>query len=249
MKRLILFMVAGVILSACAQSGGADLSWTFQWGNQCYGLLFEDDGLTPDIKAAIRDDVQGVLSYNPMTNATFNVLSPKDSQYGAYDGRMTLSNAMLPSGFPLSLYKTVGGINYFDVDINDGSNYMAKVALTNQQNMAISGLSNFLFSAQNMTTGNTTVSEFQQKWWHPLKESVYVPREPDTDSVMRYIAMFGGLYYAYPSILSFETVSDSGKSWFGCKIWTWKKTGAPDALEMDIVYGGGEWRFVPFVDD
>lgn len=249
MKRLILSMVAGAIGNAYAQSGSPDLSWTFQWGNQCYGLLFEDDGLTPDIKAAIRDDVQGGLSYNPVTNATFKVLSPGDSQYGAYDGRMTLSNAMLPSGFPLSLYKAVGGMNYFAVAIVAGSNYVAKIALTNQQNVAISGLSNFLFSVQNMTTGNTTVAEFQQKWWHPLKESVYVPREPDPDSVLGYIAMFGGLYYAYPSILSFETVSDSGKSWFGSKIWTWRKNGARDALEMDVVYGGGEWRFVPFVDD
>ena len=236
-------------IAAHPQTPPDDWSWTFQWGNQHYGLLFEDVGLTPDIKAAIKDDVQGVLSYNPVTSATFNVLSPKDSRYGAYTGRMTLSDAMVPFGFPLALYKVIGGMNYFAVDVAAGSSYAAKIALTNQQNMAISGLSNFLFSVQNMTTGNTTVAEFQQKWWHPIKESVYVPREPDPDSVVGYIAKFGGLYYAYPSILSFETVSDGGKSWFGCKIWTWQKNGARDALEMDIVYGGGEWRFVPFVDD
>jgi len=247
MKRLLVSMFACLVLDTHAQAPSPNLSWTFPWGNTWYGLLFEDSELTDGVKTAIRDDVQGVLSYNPQTNATFSALSPEDLDFGRYDGHITFSNSMLPSGFPLFHYKAFNGTNYFAVTIENGSNYVAKVAFTNQYKVEISGLSNFLHTAQNMATTNTTIAEFQQKWWNPIEEKVPMPENVSADSLRKYITDLGGLYYYYPSILAIETVTYEGKSWLGCKVWTQKKGSLTGYLEMDLVYGGGCWRFVPFV--
>ena len=225
------------------------MAWTFQWETNTYGLLFEDTNLTALVKTVIRDDVQGILAHNPATNAFFHSLGASDPQYGVYSGRMTLDDATTPSAFPLSLYKAFGGTNYFVMAISSSSNYLAMIALTNQQQSAISGLSNFLATAQNMTSSNTTVQAFQQKWWHPLQERVYTPEDVDASSIAKHINAFGGLYYYYPSILSFEIRTENGITWFGCKVWTRNKSDLKKYLKLDLVYGGDQWRFVPFADD
>lgn len=201
------------------------------------------------VKVAIRDDVQEILAYNPTTNAVFRSLTASDPQYGVYAGRMTLDDATTPSDFPLSLYKVFGGTNYFAIEISSSSNYIAKISLTNQQQAAISGLSNFLSTAQNMTPSNTTIQAFQLKWWHPLQERIYTPEDVEADSIAKHIDVFGGLYYYYPSMLSFEFKSENGKTWLGCKVWTRKKNNLKKYLKLDLVYGGEQWRFVPFADD
>ena len=242
---IILFLFSASVSHAQAP----DLSWTFRWETNTHGLLFEDTNLTAMVKVAMRDDVQGVLAYNSTTNAVFHSLTASDPQYGVYSGRMTLDDATTPSDFPLSLYKVLGGTNYFAVAISSSSNYMAKIALTNQQQFAISGLSNFLVTAQNMTSSNTTIQAFQQKWWHPLQERIYTPEDVDADTITKHIDAFGGLYYYYPSVLSFEFRSENGKTWLGCKVWTRKKGDLKKHLELDLVYGGDQWRFVPLSDD
>ncbi len=238
-----------LVSASTSYSQVPDLSWTFQWETNTYGLLFEDTNLTAMVKGAIRDDVQGVLAYNPTTNAFFHSLTASDPQYNIYAGRMTLDDAATHSEFPLSLYKVLGGTNYFAVTISSSSNYTAKIVLTNQQQVAISGLSNFLVTAQNMTTSNTTIQAFQQKWWHPLQERIYTPEDVDADAIAKHINAFGGLYYYYPSVLSFEFRSENGKTWFGCKVWTRNKSDLKKHLELDLVYGGDQWRFVPLADD
>lgn len=135
-----------LVSASTSYSQVPDLSWTFQWETNTYGLLFEDTNLTAMVKGAIRDDVQGVLAYNPTTNAFFHSLTASDPQYGIYAGRMTLDDAATPSEFP-SLYKVLGGTNYFAVANSSSSNYTAKIVLTNQQQVAIGGLSNFLVTA------------------------------------------------------------------------------------------------------
>jgi hypothetical protein len=229
---------------AWGKNPAPELSWTFQWGSSRYGLLFENTSLAAEVKTAIRDDVQNILSYNPHAGATFHTLSAGDSGYGVYAGWMTLSDGMVPNDFPLFFYKMFSGTNYFVVGSVSGANYITQIALTNQQCAAINSLSNFLYTVQNMTTNNTTVAGFKQKWWNPLKEDVYDPQEPDAPLV-KYIATYGEMYYFYPSILSFENVTCEGQSWFGCKVWIKRKTDATDVLQMDLVFGGGEWRFVP----
>ena len=248
MKHQLAF-ISLLVSASVSYSQLPDLSWTFQWETNSYGLLFEDTNLTALVKASIRDDVQGVLAYNPATNAFFHSMTASDPQYGVYAGRMTLDDATMPSDFPLSLYKVFGGTNYFAVAISSSSNYTAKIALTNQQQVAISGLSNFLFTVENMTSSNTTIQAFQQKWWHPLQERIYTPEDVDADSIAKHIDAFGCLYYYYPSVLSFEFRSENGKTWLGCKVWTRKKSDLKKHLKLDLVYGGDQWRFVAFADD
>jgi hypothetical protein len=245
MKRTrIWLLVASTGLFANAQNPPFDLSWTFQCDNARYGLLFESANLTADVKTSIRDDVQNVFSCNSSAGATFHALSAGEPKYGIYTGWMSFSEGKIPNGFPLFFYKVFNGTNYFIVDAVSSDDYATKIALTNQQCIAINSLSNFLYTVQNMTTNSTTVASFKQKWWNPLKEDVYDPQEPDA-AIVKYISMYGELHYFYPSILSFENVTYEGKSWFGCKVWTSKKGNLKPYLQLDLVFGGGEWRFVP----
>jgi hypothetical protein len=249
MNRQFAIIAAIAVVTASFSEASPDLSWTFQWGTNTYGLLFQDTNLTATVQAVIRDDVQGVLAYNPATNAAFSTLTALDPYYGIYAGRLTLEDATIPPDFPLSLYKVIDGTNYFDVAITCSSNYMSKISLTNTQSNAVSAMSNFLATVQSMTSSNTTVQAFQQYWWHPIQNRVYIPEEVDADSITKRIDALGGLYYYCPSLLSYEVKSEGGQTWLSCEIWTRQKSDLKKYLSIDIVYGGGQWRFVPFVDD
>lgn len=250
MKNMVMrvAVVTGLVCFVSAQTLPPDPAWVFQWGDNHYGLLFEDAALSPAVKAVIRDDVQLILSYNSLANATFQNLHPSDPAYGTYDGRMALAGEMSAPDFSLCLYRIASGTNWFAVDAELGSNYIAKIALTNLQHTAVSKLAGFVQTLQNMTPENTTVLEFKQKWWNPVEETIYVPQESDDASVIRYIAMYSGLRYFQPSILSIGNVTCGGKSWLRGKIWTQSKQDPADTLQMDIVWGDGKWRFIPLDD-
>lgn len=236
--------VLAFVLSAMSQSV-PDLSWTFQWGTNTFGLLFENTNLTVGVKAAIRDDVQTVYNVTPPSNAVYRAYQPGEDEYGKFLGHMYMQGAYTcPRELSGWSYAAYGGTNFFFVEADVCSNYLAKIALTNQYDVATGSLSNFLTVAQNMTTNNTTTNLFLQKFWLLEQNRVPVPSDDHEMTYPNYIQAWGAKYYFYPSVLQFNYGNLEGLVVLHAKIHAVKKTDPSGRSEVYVVYKDDQWRFL-----
>jgi hypothetical protein len=249
MKHTLVSLCAVFIVAfAQAQTLPPDLSWTFQWENASYGLVFENTNLTTSVRSAIRDDIQQVYSYNPSSNIAYRIYQPEDTdKYGKYTGHMHLrENWTCPSGLSGWDYKIYGGINYFFIGAEVSANYIAKIALTNQYHTEIANLSNFLHTVNNLTTNNITLTAFQQMWWSLATDTVYFPEEPNPDHWATLLRETSEMRFPYPSILAFEERTDiQGNPLLILSIKTVKKDSLQNYVEAVFFFRAGQWRFMP----
>jgi hypothetical protein len=237
-----------VVAFAQAQTVSPDLSWTLPWGTSQAGLLFEDTNLTTSVKAAIRDDVARILSFNSLENASFETLSPGSSYYGKWTGNMTLTNAVLPRLLPLSYYKTCSDTNYFVIEEKVCLAYLDKILLTNQNALAINSLSNFVSMINQVTTNNLSSAGFRSLFWsinedRSISQTDFSEYNPDYIKAISEMATFTHLYI---SILDFELGTINGSSWLSVNVHVRKKNNPGDVwTDIPLIFRGGQWRFIP----
>ena len=255
MKRLFLSIFACLLGNALhAQTGTPDLSWAFQWEGTGYGLLFEDEGLSPVLRNTIRYDIEQTYRFNARTNASFRVYLPGDEKYGEYMGRVGLGNAIAcPRELRAWDYRVYGGTNYLVVTESLCTKYAEKTALTNQHAAASGSFSNFLHTANTVSVTNTTPAAFAQMWWRFQEGRAGAEADDTPQSFMEGIQSMNEELYYPPSLLFFWereathwNAPSDGQNTFGCTIQSVPKTGGNgfDKVDMDAVYKDGQWRFV-----
>ena len=223
---------------------GQDWFWTFQWGGAQYGLLYENANLLPVVKAAIRDDIRAVYSRIPISDAAYSTYQPGQQSHGQFTGKMFFHGThACPQELGGWDYITHVGSKYFFVDSDVCAKYVGKVALTNQHAAAIGTLSNFLASAQSMTTNNTTTAMFLQKFWHLNHDRIPVQTDDHEVDFLTCIQEWGAARYVYPSLLQFANGKIGGMTCFHAKIYSIQND--PE-LQTDVyvVFKGDQWRFL-----
>jgi hypothetical protein len=236
--------VLAFVLSAMSQSV-PDLSWKFQWGTNTCGLLFENTNLTVGVKAAIRDDVQTAYYAIPPSNAVYRAYQSGEEEYGKFLGHMYIQGAYTcPRDLSGWSYAVYGGTNFFFVEADVCSNYLAKIALTNQYDVAIGSLSNFLVAAETMTIANTSTNAFLQKFWHYNSNRIPDISDDPAFKFLDYVQEWGSVYYINPSILQFEYGSLEGLICLHAEIKTVNKTEPDKRSNVYVVYKDAQWRFL-----
>lgn len=251
-------MVVGVLFVwggfSQAQRAEPDLSWTFQWGDTRHGLLFDDAGMSPEIKTVIRDDLEQVCRLNPHSNAVFHAYAPDDGRYGECTGLVWIRQPVAcPEEVSCWDYRLYGGTNFFIATPELCSKYAGKAALTNRLEDAAATLSNFLHTANLVSVSNTTAAAFADMWWRFKKGRPGMLDDDTAESFADGIRAMGGDRHHQPSLLFFWerpatywNAPPETSPTFGCTITAIPKTGGGEmeAVEMDAVYKGGKWRFV-----
>jgi hypothetical protein len=240
-KSVFSLLMFAPILFLSAQ----DLSWTFQWDNVTHGLLFEDTNLTVSAKAAIRDDIQLILSYNPSSNVIYYVFPSTSSYYGQFTGRMTIEhNRLTPPDFSFSLYDVYGGTNYFMINEKMCINYLAKIALTNQYVMAMNNCSNFLYMLSTVTTNNMSHAEYLETAWSISSDRMPTLADIDEREYRNGIKIWQNFSVgSLISVLDFSQEPSYGKNWF---IWKMRFKAKDDAVVVTqwAAFINGRWRFI-----
>lgn len=226
-----------------------DWSRTFQWGTNHIGVVFEETNLTDSVKSVIQDDFAYVLSYNVSSNAVFETLPVGDLYYGKYTGRMVLDMEALPDKFPKKYYNAHLGTNYFVVTYEDSTNYLAQIALTNQQNTAISGLSNFVYTVNYATTNSLSRSALAAMYWKMSEDRVLTSNDMSEITYLRVLRPDVGVFQRYtyyaPSILDIALSDYGNKTWLvGMLRMRTKEDGQP--AEQPCLYREGLWRLVVY---
>jgi hypothetical protein len=124
------------------------------------------------------------------------------------------------------------------------SKYVEKIALTNQYAAAVGALSNFLDSAQNMTTANTTTNSFLQKFWYFTQGRVPVMTDDREMRFSDYIQQWASVYYRYPSLLQFEYGDLEGLVCLYVEVRTVKKADPGKISTTYVAFKDGQWRFL-----
>ena len=253
MKRSLICFVLLVSKIVWCQVPPPELSWTFQWGTNTYGLLYGDTNLTSGVKAAIRDDIEQTYRHNPQSNTTFRLYLQGEQKYNEYTGLIWLEKAVAcPKEIRTWNFRVYGGTNYLFVSESLCSTYSEKVALTNRQNVAISCLSNFIYSVNHLSASNTTLTAFAQMWWRFKKGRTGALSDDTPQSFMEGIQSMDEDYY-YPSLLYFWertsahwNVPSAEPPILGCTIKALPKGKADDfdEVDMDAIFKDGAWRFV-----
>jgi len=250
MKRLfVVVLLAGQ--SVWGQNPTPDLSWTFQWGTNASGVVFEDTSLTASVKAAIRDDIKRVYQFNPQSNATFRLYVLGDEEHGKYTGTFGFEKTTAcPNEIRGLDYCVYGGTNFYAVTESISSAYAEKIALTNQHPMIMGSLSNFLHTANHVTVGKTTPTEFVPMWWLLKKGRVAELADDTPEGLQEGIQSMSEARHYCLSLLSLweKPPSDWGVPSekplvVGCTVTTVSKTDGYK-IDMEAVYKKGKWRFV-----
>ncbi|MCL1919597.1 MAG: hypothetical protein FWG50_00780 [Kiritimatiellaeota bacterium] len=253
MKRLIILFLLSA-QSVWGQNPVPDLSWTFQWGTNTAGMLFEDAALAMPVKAVIRDDIKRVYQLNPQSNATFRLYLPSEEEHGKYTGVFQFERSMAcPKDIHSLDYCIYGGTNYYAITESISTIYSEKIALTNQHHAAIGSLSNFLHTVNHVSVGNTTPVEFAQMWWRFKKGRAGALADDTVESFTEGIQSMSEDRYYCLSLLSvwerppsYWSVPSAKPLVVGCTIKALPRAGNgnSDGIEMDAVYKDGQWRFV-----
>jgi len=239
MKKLLPLLTLPLVVMA------DDWSWTFKWGTNDVGVVFENTNLTASVKSAIRDDFAYVLSYNIPSTAKFEVGIDTDS--GKYAGRLVLDEEATPDKFPAAFFQTHNGTNYFAITHEDSTNYLAQIALTNQYRAAISGLSNFVHTINHATTGNLSRVALVNMYWNLSEDRVLTVDDISERAYLNLLQSdrgdIKGYTYVVPSILDLAYCEVEGKMWFMGVLRVRSKLNGR-ALEQYCAYRKGKWRLI-----
>lgn len=226
-----------------------DWSRTFLWGTNRIGIVFEETNLTNSVKSAIQDDFTYVLSFNVSSNASFETLVVGNHNNGKYTGRMVLDMEALPEKFPKNYYISHSGTNYIVITYEDSTNYLAQIALTNQHQTAISGLSNFVYTVNHATTNSLSRAALAAMYWRMSEDRVLTSNDMSEVTYLKVLSPCGGIFQRYtyyvPSILDIAISDYGNKTWLvGMLRMRTKEDGQP--AEQPCIYRDGQWRLVAY---
>lgn len=226
----------------------ADLSWTFRWDDTDCGIYFEDTNVTATTKMAVRDDVTRILSFNPASNATFNALMPTDPRYGQYAGKFSLSRGVYPSQFTIQYYNTFDGTNFLVCPPGMTSNYLVRIAMTNQALEAYSCLSNFVNTINQVSTNTLSQTTFASLFWTIEKNRVATQGDFNEQGA-DYLFIVNDLakyQFGFQSICDFGTGIEDGESLTCCSLIFRRKINSTSLWSRwPIIYKEGQWRLIP----
>lgn len=226
-----------------------DLIGTFQWGTNTVGVVFQTTNLTQSVKATIRDDAARIMSFNPPSNSTFVAFNTGDMNYGVFTGRIAMTRALVPHDFWLTYYNTYNGTNYFVVDPVACTNYLEKIALTNQFSLATGALEAFVNTLNQVSTNNLSPSALASLYWSLQNDralTLAVDFENDMDACLKKINSMSAEEHIFLSILDISTESLFGQTWLmaGLRI---RRKNDPNQMwgDLPVVFRQGQWRFIP----
>ena len=240
-KTLAIIIIVAVHL--CVASG-QDLSWTFQWGTNRYGLLFDATNLSASAKGAIRDDIELLLSYMPQNETEIYILKSGDSYYGEYVGRISWPNRKGMKPFPLSVYSVFGNTNYYHVSESRSVEYLAGIALTNQYRKAVTAIPGWFSQRASASTNTMSCAEYVDCVWFFDLERVATTNDLTASDYVKGLAE----WQAWPvcplvSILDFEQYSKDGNSrlMLGMRH---RNVVSGSIVSSPAIYVEGKWRYV-----
>ena len=242
MKRT-LAIISVMAMHLCAASG-QDLSWTFQWEANRYGLIFEDTNLVAGVKDAIRSDIELVLSHVPKHETELYTLKDGDSYYGEYIGRISWPNNKGMKPFPLNVYSVFGGTKYYHVSESKSAEYLVGIALTNQYSEAVSAVPVWIAMMNGATTNTMSCADYVTGVWFVDIERVATTNDLSSRDYLEGIVELQEWPICLPvSVLDFEQYSKSGNTWLALKVRNREITSG-DIVTMPAIYVDGKWRNV-----
>ena len=247
MKRLLIpVTILCAAIAAYPQTPPDDWSWTFLRNGETCGLLFEDIDLTTSAKAAIRDDFFRAYSFVASSNLFIRLYAPGDPEYGTFIGGDGLQG---DHGCPYELgglnYQLHNGNKYLHIEKGLSATYLEKIALTNQHQVAVGNLTNFLNAFNTLNTNSVNPQECIQMWWSVKNEQPYALSEFTTAAeFLEFVAEFCGFEMIVPSITSFRYENAQTRGGLWCKMRFRRKNGGgyEPGPWMDIIYREGKWR-------
>jgi hypothetical protein len=232
---------------AQAQTNSVDWSWTFKWGGDTCGLLFENTNLTASVKAAIRDEVSKVYASVSTNNLYTKIYTPSDPKYGIFVGFVGLQDDF---GGPAELggwkYILHNGNKYFHVQEKVSAKYLEQIALTNKYKVAVGSLSNFLATVNSTFADSENPADYVKLWWSMEQGKVLslTGTEPQ-----KHIEIFCEEFNEYevivPSILNFKQDAEIYGGVFYCKtVFRKRDDGTYEHGFPDIAFCKEKWYLV-----
>jgi hypothetical protein len=215
MKKLFLIAFIGVYNAASAQ----DWSWTFQWGSNRYGILFEDANLENAARCVIKDDLERTLS-SPFLSSGSTLTYTVSPNADGFTGYVSLGGIFkgFPDGLDFIRYTEHSGTNFFHVPLQLSQKYCEKVVLTNAYSIQSSNLGNFFHSVSNMPAGTinaSTRTNLAAKFWVASENRIWTASDLSSKSDEE-IAEIISYRFLPTSILDFETKQLYGTNRLWC---------------------------------
>ena len=242
MKNLLWVYLFCICHSALAD----DWSWTFKWGANYYGLLFEDVNLGVPVRRVIRDDLERVVS-SPFLSSAATVTCTVENGAVGFTGYVSVDGVFkgMPDSLGFEQYTEYSGTNFLHVSSELSEKYLEKIALTNACLTQVSSMSNFVHSVTNIFSGtiDTTVrAELAAKFWVASEKRVwnvsYMSEKSDTE-----IAEIFSYRFLPISILDFETKYLYGTSYLWCNARVAMNTPSPQFEGLPLVSITNTWFF------
>jgi len=159
-----------------------------------------------------------------------------------------MNHALVPKGFPLDYYKTYNETNYFMMSATDSTNYLTKIALTNQCAQEMKALNMFVNTLNKVTTNNLSPTVFASWYWSIRYDRAVTLEEDfegDTEECLKRINEMSKEKFLFVSILDIVQLETFGKTWLGAELRIHPKNNPTDLGDLPIIYRKGKWRFIP----
>jgi len=243
-----LFYTTIVCLTSTVVSAQGEEAYTFHWGMEDYGLVFESTNLAASVKASIANDIERGFGFVPAANTSFLPLPSTHPDFGKYTGNLVVSNFFVywPDIFvkQFGRYQLLNGTNHFIISDTLGTCYQDKISLTNTHVTAINSFSNFFASVSGLTTNAASATLFKQIWWSLINDSPLTWGDDSGELVQEELAELAGHNFYYPSVLDYSG-SWRNRSEFICVIRLVRKTKV-ELTRLGFVFKNGQWYVVAF---
>ncbi len=226
-----------------------DLSWTFLWGTNSVGVVFQTTNLEFAVKSSISDDVVRILGFNVPSNSTYTAFNTGDTLFGVVTGRIAMAHAFVPSNSPLRYYNTYNGTIFFVVDAVACTKYLTKIALTNQCPLATDSLATFITTLNQVTTNTVSPSAFASLYWSLQNDRTVTLTGDFEDDITGCLKRINDMSTEEHLLLSILDISNEflfGKTWLMAEIKIRKKSDPKQVLgDLPVVYREGQWHLIP----
>ena len=242
MKRT-LAIISIITMHLCVASG-QDLSWTFQWDADRYGLIFENTNLVASVKDAICGDLELVLSHIPKNETENCMFVPSNAYYGKYVGYTSLRSGAGMKPFPLGVYSVLGGTNYYHMNEEKCVAYLTGIALTNQYREAVAMVSGWMAMVASAATNTMSCAEYVDCVWFGDLGRVATTNDLSPRDYVDGIADWQACPVTPPvSVLDFGQISKNGNTQL---VWGVKHYNpmSKNIVIAPAIHVEGKWRYI-----
>jgi hypothetical protein len=243
-----LFCIAVVWSTATVVNAQNNGTYTFHWGAEDFGLVFESTNLSVGVKASIAHDIEQGFYRIPVEGSSFLPLPATHPDFGKYTGTLFVTNffAYWPDIFvkQFGKYQLQNGTNNFIITDTLGTCYQNKISLTNSHAIASTSFSNFFASVSGLTTNTASIILFKQLWWSLLNDSASAWGADNEELVLEELKELTSHNFYYPSVLEFSG-EWRDRSEFICVVRLIKETTC-EITRLGFIFKNGQWYLVAF---